>query len=196
MTCASCVNTVEKSLLARAKVLKASVNLIGEKAYVEYDPTTTSIEKMIKAVETVGYQAQAQEEASRGVNVIELAIGGMTCASCVNTVEKVLSKVPGIVDASVNLATERATVRYRDGVSSVQAMIKSVERVGYTANQLAEESSKRDPQETHRKKEELVLKRKLGIGLLLAAPIFVISMIPMFAELFSDLTRSIPALSG
>ncbi len=62
MTCASCVNVVEKTLVNKGKASKASVNLIGEKAVIEYDPNKTTIEDMIKAVEVVGYSAESLEE--------------------------------------------------------------------------------------------------------------------------------------
>ena len=65
MTCASCVNTVEKSLMKKGKASSASVNLIGEKAYIEYDPSITSPEEMIAAVEKVGYGAAELKESEK-----------------------------------------------------------------------------------------------------------------------------------
>jgi Cu+-exporting ATPase len=61
-----------------------------------------------------------------------LPIGGMTCASCVRRVERALSKVEGVESAAVNLATERATVKYDPAVASVGAMREAVEHAGYT----------------------------------------------------------------
>jgi Cu+-exporting ATPase len=63
---------------------------------------------------------------------IDLAIGGMTCAACVARVEKVLGRVPGVVSAEVNLATERARVRASAEVSEA-ALEAAVRRAGYTA---------------------------------------------------------------
>ncbi|MGR5066736.1 cation transporter, partial [Photobacterium sp. DNB22_13_2] len=78
---------------------------------------------LIQAIEKVGYDVPQ--------GTIELAIGGMTCASCVGRVEKALKAVPGVTEAVVNLATERATVR---GVASVQDLIAAVDKVGYEAS--------------------------------------------------------------
>jgi Cu+-exporting ATPase len=185
MTCASCVNVVEKTLVNKGKASTASVNLIGEKAVIEYDPNETSIEDMIKAVEIVGYSAESLEEKkSNTANVIELSIGGMTCAACVNTVEKVIGKVPGVIDATVNLTTEKATVRYIPSETQYLDIIKAVEKVGYTASRIEEDSLYVDPQEDRRKKEEKDLKTKL------------LSMAPMFLNLLAELTTIIPTLSN
>src|SRR5438132_1221323 len=63
---------------------------------------------------------------------IVLPIGGMTCASCVRRVERALSKVEGVQNAAVNLATERATVKYDPSVADVAAMRTAVEHAGYS----------------------------------------------------------------
>ena len=60
----------------------------------------------------------------------QLSVEGMTCASCVARVERALGKLDGVVEANVNLATERATVR---GVAGVDALIAAVDKAGYDA---------------------------------------------------------------
>ncbi|MHA2102488.1 MAG: heavy metal translocating P-type ATPase [Candidatus Hodarchaeales archaeon] len=196
MTCASCVNVVEKTLINKGKASTASVNLIGEKAVIEYNPNETSINDMIKAVEIVGYSAESLEEKkSNTASVINLSIGGMTCAACVNTVEKVIGKVPGVVDATVNLTTEKATVRYIPSETQYLDIIKSVEKVGYTATRIEEDTLYVDPQEERREKEEKDLKTKLLVSTLLSIPIFFLSMAPMFLNLLAELTTIIPVIS-
>ena len=68
---------------------------------------------------------------------ISLAIDGMTCASCVGRVERALRKVPGVLSADVNLATERATVSLPKGSVAVPALLKAIEDAGYTAHDMS-----------------------------------------------------------
>src|SRR5690606_41201780 len=101
MTCASCVSRVEKALLAVPGVERASVNLATERARVKA-ASGVSTQSLAQAIEKAGY--------SVSVEPIELAIGGMTCASCVARLEQVLNRVPGVTGAAVNLATEKARI--------------------------------------------------------------------------------------
>jgi len=129
MTCASCVRRVERAIGKVQGVREATVNLATEKARVVYDPGAASIADLERAVDKAGYgvrDAPAEEiqvlepptpadgEAPGETAERELAlpIEGMTCASCVRRVEKALAKVPGVHEASVNLATEKARVVY------------------------------------------------------------------------------------
>ena len=66
------------------------------------------------------------------------ALEGMTCASCAMRIEKGLKKVPGVLDAQVNLATERGTVTYDPAQTGVEQMQQKVEAIGYKATPLAE----------------------------------------------------------
>jgi Cu+-exporting ATPase len=124
MTCASCVSRVEKALMKVPGVHEATVNLAMENATVSAAPST-SIESLQNAVRDAGYQIAE--------NTVELAVEGMTCASCVGRVEKALREIPGVLDASVNLATERATVRV-SGETPVSALTAAIERAGYAAS--------------------------------------------------------------
>ena len=123
MTCASCVLRVEKSLKSVPGVLEVSVNLATEQAFVDAAPSV-SAEALAAAVRKAGYDVSVGE--------VVLQIEGITCASCVARVEKALLKVRGVLSASVNLATERATVR---ALSTVPAVVlkAAVEKAGYGA---------------------------------------------------------------
>ncbi len=125
MTCASCVLRVEKSLAKVPGVTDVSVNLATETATVE---GAVAPEALRAAVEAAGYTVPEQ--------TVELQIDGMTCASCVNRVEKALKRVPGVLSAEVNLATERAQVRYagRDAA----ALSVAIEQAGYAARPVTE----------------------------------------------------------
>ena len=127
MTCASCVGRVEKALQAVPGVQEVSVNLATEVATVRAT-TGTSFDTLRAAVDKSGY--------SVGEQIVQLGIDGMTCASCVGRVEKALLKVPGVLSAEVNLATETATVHAtgRPGDSgTLNALMAAVDRAGYTA---------------------------------------------------------------
>src|SRR5687768_953786 len=102
MTCASCVMRVEKSLKAVPGVKEASVNLATEEASVSADASVDA-QALASAVRKAGYDVATRQ--------VQLQIEGMTCASCVARVEKALLKVRGVSSASVNLATEKATVQ-------------------------------------------------------------------------------------
>ena len=124
MTCASCVGRVERALAKVPGVLDASVNLATETADVRTDGSVLAAQ-VAKAVDDAGYSVALTE--------VSLLIGGMTCASCVNRVEKALRAVPGVQDASVNLATGLARVRV-DATVSPQALIEAVNGAGYDAS--------------------------------------------------------------
>ena len=127
MTCASCVGRVERALQKMPGVVEASVNLATEAASVRSTPGI-GLADLRAAVEKAGYAV--------GDSSVTLAIDGMTCASCVSRVEKALLRVPGVVRAEVNLATESASVtlatRHIDE-AAVTLLITAVERAGYAA---------------------------------------------------------------
>ena len=122
MTCASCVGRVEKALQKVPGVISATVNLATEKARVNVNPTVT-LSALTSAVEQAGYAVP--------LDSVALAISGMTCASCVGRVEKILRQVPGVVGASVNLATEKARVQ-ATGVTP-ESLIAAVRKAGFDA---------------------------------------------------------------
>lgn len=129
MTCATCVLRVEKALNTQPGVREASVNLATEEVMVRGDARVDP-QTLIEAVKSAGYDVPSR--------TTELAIEGMTCASCVARVEKALAKVPGVSNASVNLATERATVDSLSGVSFA-TLAAAVDRAGYKAKPVTAE---------------------------------------------------------
>ena len=123
MTCASCVARVEKAIARVPGVTRASVNLATEKASIEAESLQTQT-AVTDAVRSAGYVVPETE--------VVLSINGMTCASCVARVEKALGKVAGVSSASVNLATEQATIKALAGVS-LDALVSAVQKAGYDA---------------------------------------------------------------
>ena len=159
MTCASCVNRIERYLRKTHGVVEANVNLATETASVRFDPGTIDLDGLRAAVEAVGYEARvdraelsgptgqaveiafhAPESGLAGPRTLALDIEGMTCASCVNRIERYLRKVDGVVEANVNLATERASVVARPDVT-LDRIIAAIEAAGYEARPVADGSA-------------------------------------------------------
>jgi len=125
MTCTSCAKTLENALLQTRGVSDATVNFATETAYVEYDNNVTSEKALETVIQDTGY------DVFKGRQKIILRIGGMTCASCAQTIETALTKIEGVEEATVNLATEKATVTYNQAVTSYEQIKKAIEDTGY-----------------------------------------------------------------
>ncbi|MHB9144241.1 MAG: heavy metal translocating P-type ATPase [Symbiobacteriia bacterium] len=130
MTCATCATRIEKGLRKLPGVSVANVNLALEKATIDYDPGVVKPENLLQVVTELGYGVATEKTT--------LSVQGMTCASCVARVEKALQKIPGVVTATVNLATERATVEYTAGELRPSDLTRAVEAIGYHAAPLQE----------------------------------------------------------
>ena len=124
MTCATCAGRVEKALRSLPGV-EATVNLTAEQADVHFDPARLAPSELGRAIARAGYDVPHETR--------ELAISGMTCATCAGRVEKALSAVPGVTRAEVNLASERASVEGMAGVLKPADLIAAVQRAGYDA---------------------------------------------------------------
>ncbi len=122
MTCTTCAATIEKGLTETAGVEQARVNFASEKASIEYDPNQISLAKIKGTISQLGYGTATKKSI--------FPVGGMTCASCVARVEQALSSVPGVVSASVNLASEKATVEYIEG-TEFSELRRAVTEAGY-----------------------------------------------------------------
>ena len=130
MTCAACSTRLEKNL-NRLEGVNASVNLAAEKARVEFDPATNTPAAIVEQVRKTGFAVPAQ--------TLDLAISGMTCAACSSRLERVLNQLPG-VEARVNLATEKARLRYTPGQASPDDLVAAVARAGFSATPITETS--------------------------------------------------------
>ncbi|WP_256081973.1 heavy metal translocating P-type ATPase [Massilia sp. YIM B04103] len=164
MTCASCVGRVEAALAKVAGVGTVSVNLATERADIR---PIGQVDRMalIQAIETVGYSVPAA--------ATEFAVEGMTCASCVGRVERALKAVPGVSEATVNLATERATIR---GTADTAALIAAIAAAGYTAKEVGGAAADGGGTAEKKDAERAALKRDLIIATVLALPVFVVEM--------------------
>jgi len=122
MTCANCAATVEKGLAGIHGVEQANVNFASGKAFLEYDPSKVSLAKIKHTIDQLGYGVATKKSI--------LPVGEMTCASCVARVKQALLSVPGVVSASVNLASGKATVEFIEG-TELADLRRAVKEAGY-----------------------------------------------------------------
>ena len=168
MTCSACVRNVERGLSKQAGIGEAVVNFATERASIHYDPDTLQLDDIIARIEKSGYGVATAQ--------IDLPITGMTCAACVNNVERAVKKVDGVIDVSVNLATEYATVRYVPGVVGRRGLIAAVKKAGYGVIDTASMTEPADAEAEARQAEIDQQKRLITIGALFTLPLFILSM--------------------
>ncbi len=172
MTCANCVASVERNSKKVEGVTDAVVNFASEKVTVSYDPSL----KDARAV-TAGVIARIQKA---GYDVptatLELPLLGMTCANCANTIERRLNKVEGVLEATVNYANERATVRYAAGAVTRADLVAAVRQAGYDVVETAEADDSQDAEAAAREAEVRHQTRRFVTGLIFSLPLFLLSM--------------------
>lgn len=164
MSCASCVGRVEKALKAVPGVHEANVNLATEKAEVRI-AAPADYRALVGAIERAGYAVPVVKT--------ELAIEGMTCASCVGRVERALHTVPGVMAARVNLATERAIV---EGGADARLLIRAIGEAGYTARPIDRAFAREVDDAARKDAEQAALKRAVIVSMALTLPVFALEM--------------------
>ena len=168
MHCANCSATIERNLKKLDGVTDANVNYATENATVVYDPSLLSKDAIFDKISDVGYGVRTAK--------VELPITGMTCANCVATVERTLNKkVPGVVNATVNFATEKATVEYALGQVTHADMVAAIEKAGYGVVE-ADAGELEDAEQAAREAEIRDQTRKLWVGIMFTVPLFALSM--------------------
>jgi Cu+-exporting ATPase len=171
MTCASCVRRVERALEKVDGVSDASVNLATEKARVVFDPGVADVSALLDAVSKGGYEPVSEE--------LTLAVGGMTCASCVRRVERALERADGVLEANVNLATEKASIRYLPDAATPGALRAAIEKAGYVVSETEAGVDRGDREREAREREVRQLRRSVMIAAAFTTPIFLLEMGPM-----------------
>ncbi|NJD36426.1 MAG: heavy metal translocating P-type ATPase, partial [Betaproteobacteria bacterium] len=124
MTCAACAARIEKQL-NKLPGVEAAVNFATERATIRYATAGTTAAKLVETIRKTGFEVPPA--------TVDLAIGGMTCAACATRIEKQLNKLEG-VEAAVNLAAEKAHIRYIPGLADPEQLVATVVRAGYTAS--------------------------------------------------------------
>jgi Cu+-exporting ATPase len=170
MHCATCAITIEESLAQIKDVSTVQVNFGTDTAHVEFDPTKVSLSEMEKAVKDAGYEVVNRE--------VTLKIGGMVCATCVQTIETALQALPGVISASVNLGTEKAYVTYNPSVSAIPDMKKAIEDAGYQYLGISGEVSE-EAEKIAREKDLHDKFLRFTIGFAVSIPLMLAMWVPL-----------------
>ncbi len=177
MHCASCVSTIEGALAAVPGVTRAVVNLAAERGTITYDPALVTPAALVRAIAETGYTPLVEK--------VTIPISGISCASCVATIEGALREAPGVLSASVNLATNAATVEFVPTAASLQDLRRAIRDVGYEPLEIPEGAQGgpaiADHEKAAREREIRTLKTKLTAAVALSLPVFLGS----FPEWFS-----------
>ncbi|WP_226584028.1 heavy metal translocating P-type ATPase [Halobacillus litoralis] len=158
MTCSACSTRIEK-VLNKMDGVEANVNLTMEKASIHYDEERIQPSDITAKIEKLGYGVQKEQ--------VELDIHGMTCSACSARIQKVLNKMDGVDQATINLATEAGFVEYEPNRVSVDDIIAKVKKLGYDAVIKQDHEEQKDYKEEEIKKK----KRQLWFSAILSFPL-------------------------
>ncbi len=169
MTCANCAANIERGLKKLDGVRQASVNFASERVRVDFDPQKAGVKDVVDRIHRSGYGV--------AVETVDLPITGMTCANCAANVERALNrKVPGVLRASVNFASERASVEYLPSLAGLEDLAAAVRKAGYDVVVPETEEGAEDAELQARRREIADQTRKFAVGAIFALPLFVLSM--------------------
>lgn len=171
MTCAACVAKVEKSLRSISGVDDVNVNLLSSKVAVSYDQAKTGAPQMVKMIQDIGYEVPEEE--------VLLTVRGMTCASCVAKVEKVVKGLPGVTSVVVNLPAESAKVKFHPGIDKTRIK-KEIIALGYEVSEKVTGQVALDREKEARQKELRYQTRNMWI----AWPLAILVMTGMFRDMW------------
>ncbi len=161
MTCGACATRLEKALGLVPGINSAAVNFAVERADVAYDPAQLAVPAIAEAIIKAGFEVPTES--------FSFPIEGMTCSACSLRVEKALRQVPGVLEANVNLAIERADVRGVPGVTRLSDLAAAVTKAGYGARIESPTASQAQAEEEHRQRDQALLRRELALLLISAA---------------------------
>lgn len=176
MKCSSCAQNIEGILTKNEGVISATVNLPLERATVRYEPARVSPEELAGEIESLGYHVVRDR--------ITLDVGGMTCASCAQNVEKVLKRLEGVSSVNVNVSTGKARIEYNSSVVSVDDMRKAIEAIGYSASMPVDRQLAEDRERKEREEEVRRQRNNLIISVVIAIPVMLGSLKAGFPDLF------------
>jgi Cu+-exporting ATPase len=168
MHCATCAITIENAVKEIEEGTDARVNFGTDTASVTFDPEKVSLSRIEEAVRESGYEV-LYEEAT-------IKVGGMVCATCVQTIEEALRALPGVIRANVNLSTEKAYVAYNSSLTSLEDMKDAIEAAGYQYLGLADLLTQ-EAEEKARAKDLSGKFRRFMIGFAVSIPLFLLMYI-------------------
>ena len=174
MHCAACSSRIERVVGAMAGVDRVAVNLAAETMELVWDEEKVSFEEIAERVRGLGFELLREEE-EKTVR-LDLAIGGMHCAACSTRIEKVLSAKPGILSIAVNLADESGTVVYEKGVASQRQIREVLSGLGFEARPISARQDLFEKKRAETVARLATMKKKLISSMILAIPLFTLSM--------------------
>ena len=178
MTCANCVATVERNLKKVDGVEQAMVNLSSERATVQFDPQLAGLDDLIARIQRAGYDVATGEA--------DLLVHRMSDDNDARRLEKKLSELDGIMEASVSFASERARVKYVPTIISQAELRKAISEAGFEPVEMGGETE--DAEALARQREIDQQRHFLTVGLIFTVPLFLLSMgrdfglLPMWAH--------------
>jgi Cu+-exporting ATPase len=188
MACAACSAAVERSLSNLKGVASAAVNLAAETAAIEYNPDLISLAHLEKAIKDAGYGVADDE--------VVLKIGGMACAMCVAALQKALLKLDGVVEARVNLASEKAYVTYNPRLVGLADMKKAVADAGYQFLGLAGEEGSADREREARETDLKEKKKRIIIGAAASLLLMALMYLPLHQMVPMNHEKAFPDIMG
>ncbi|TXT16585.1 MAG: Cu2+-exporting ATPase [Erysipelotrichaceae bacterium] len=174
MTCAACAQRIEKVTGKLEGVSESSVNFATEKLTVNFDEKVIKYSDIQSAVSKAGYELHVDQSEKQ----ITIPIEGMTCASCAQKIEKTVSKLNGVNSASVNLATEKATINYDPTVIRLSQIKSEIIKIGYKPLE-SMGVDKVDEDKIRKQKAIKVLWIKFIVSSVFSIPLFYLAMAPM-----------------
>lgn len=173
MTCASCSARIEKVLSSREGIKAVAVNLAAETMEVEWDKTKLSLDDIAGQVKGLGFELEIPSSEV----TLNLAIKGMTCASCSARIEKVVSGLDGVRTMQVNLATETGVTVFDPSMISKRRIMETIAGLGFTAEPLAEQNENLLVKQQRETREKLArMKKELIPAFVFAFTLLVLSM--------------------
>lgn len=173
MTCAACAKRIEKVTKKLNGVFESNVNYATEKLSIQFDESLVSLPDIQAVIEKAGYEA-IQESSKKLLN-----IEGMTCTACAKRIEKVTSKLEGVLEANVNYATEKLTIRFEPSKVRLSDIKQVIEKAGYKA---VEVETTLDTDKERKAKEIKLLWKKFVLSAIFTVPLLIITMGHMFGE--------------
>ena len=174
MNCAACSARLEKVISALPGIESANVNLATEKLTVEYDGSAATETNIRQAVEKAGFKIAFEVENHK----VSIPIAGMTCVACSNGIEKALSRMPGVVSATVNIATETAEVIYQPGIVRLRDLRRKIRDLGYEPQEKTLNFTTEEARE-QKQKEIRAMWRRFIVAAVFAVPLLYLAMGPM-----------------
>ncbi|MFZ4615306.1 MAG: heavy metal translocating P-type ATPase [Rectinemataceae bacterium] len=176
MTCTACAAASERAVRKLAGIEEASVNFSTEKMTLRFDDGKVTIDSIKAAVAKAGYEASDD----RVEKELVIPVGGMTCAACSRAVERAVGRLPGVIAASVNLATEKASIRYDAEALRISEIKQAITKAGYAPLAIEDgasgPASRADAHREGKAREIRGMWTRLAVSAAFSAPLLYLAM--------------------